>query len=141
MSVNLTPLRTQPTASTTTSSTGIMTKIGPVPCTAPKRRWRCGTVAKREIKKLAKTTNRLFPKMPFIRILREIGDRRHPSLRWNKDAIDAAHEAAENYITNIFKKADNARKFKGRRTLDIRDMRYSIEMQDLMPCQEPRMEP
>lgn len=32
-----------------------------------KRRWRPGTVAKREIRKLSRTTNLLFPKSSFSR--------------------------------------------------------------------------
>ena len=37
-----------------------------------KRRWRPGTVAKREIRKLTKSTKLLFPRLPFNRLVREI---------------------------------------------------------------------
>ena len=35
-------------------------------------RWKSGTVAKREIRKLSRTTHLLFPKRPFQRLVREI---------------------------------------------------------------------
>lgn len=37
--------------------------------TAKHRRWRPGTVAKREIRKLSRSTNLLFPKLPFNRLV------------------------------------------------------------------------
>ena len=37
-----------------------------------KRRWRPGTVAKREIRKLTRSTDLLFPKASFSRVVREI---------------------------------------------------------------------
>lgn len=36
------------------------------------RRWRPGTVAKREIRKLSRSTNLLFPKLSFSRLVREV---------------------------------------------------------------------
>jgi histone H3/H4 len=35
-------------------------------------RWRSGTVAKREIRKLSRSTHLLFPRRPFQRLVREI---------------------------------------------------------------------
>jgi histone H3 len=105
---------------------------------AIKRRWRPGTVAKREIRKLEKTTNRQFPKAPFLRLLRELADKRHPDLNWRRGAWDALQEAAESYVTNIFKKSDNIRQFKGRKTLEVEDLRYTVQSEDLMPGQEPK---
>lgn len=39
---------------------------------ATKRKWRSGTVAVREIRRLSKTTNSLMNKMPFKRLVRDI---------------------------------------------------------------------
>ena len=50
-----------PTAATPGAARGVPTK----------RKWRSGTVAKREIKRLSKTTDKQFPKGPFMRLVRE----------------------------------------------------------------------
>ena len=42
-------------------------------------RWRPGTVAKREIRKLSRSTNLLFPKAPFSRVVREICQNKVPN--------------------------------------------------------------
>lgn len=79
---------------------------------AAKRRWRPGTVAKREIRKLSRTTNLLFPKASFCRVVREICQDRVPNgheMRFTKNSIKAIQEAAEVFVTETFHKADLAR--------------------------------
>ena len=88
------------------------------------RRWRSGTVAKREIRKLSKTTNCLFPKRPFERLVREIAQD-YKDIRFTKESMKAIQEALENFVTEMFHKADMARKHGCRETLDERDVRFA----------------
>lgn len=102
-----------------------------------KRKWKNGTVTKREIRKLSNTTNLQLPRATFARLVREITCDYHSALRWNAAAIDALQDAAETYLTGMFQRADKAREFKGRMTLNIRDMQYSQRMDSIEAGQEP----
>ena len=92
--------------------------------TAKKRRWRSGTVAKREIRKLSRTTRLIVPKSPFTRLVKEITqDLGH--IRWKADALNALQEAAEIYVTEGFMRANTAMQMSGRKTLSVKDTLYS----------------
>ena len=54
----------KPAATGAGGSKGTYTKVQKGLVKLIKRRWRSGTVAKREIRKLSKTTHHLFPKKP-----------------------------------------------------------------------------
>ncbi|GLC50857.1 hypothetical protein PLESTB_000439600 [Pleodorina starrii] len=68
----------------------------------PKRRFRKGTVALREIRKYQKTTDLLIRRLPFQRLVREIANKGAPGgqteFRWRSDALEALQEAAESYL-------------------------------------------
>ncbi|CDO54738.1 similar to Saccharomyces cerevisiae YBR010W HHT1 Histone H3 [Geotrichum candidum] len=72
----------------------------------PKRRYRPGTVALREIRTYQKSTDLLIRKLPFARLVREVVtdylgvDR--PQLRWQSVAILALQEAAEAFLVHLF---------------------------------------
>jgi histone H3/H4 len=77
-----------------------------------KRRWRPGTVAKREIRKLSRTTNLMFPRSSFSRVVREICQDTVPNgtdIRFTPNSLKAIQEAAETFVTETFHKADLAR--------------------------------
>lgn len=70
-----------------------------------KRRYRPGTRALAEIRKLQKGTDLLIPRAPFCRVVREISTRYMPSLRWRVDAVEALQAAAEDYLVHLLEDA------------------------------------
>ncbi|KFH43127.1 histone H3-like centromeric protein-like protein [Hapsidospora chrysogenum ATCC 11550] len=75
----------------------------------PKRRYRPGTVALREIRKYQSSTKLLVQKLPFARLCREIGLRFRPQgkdFRWQSHALQALQEAAEAYLVYLFEDAN-----------------------------------
>ena len=67
-------------------------------------RYRPGTVALREIRKLQKSTELLIRKLPFQRLVREIAQDYRPStnFRFQSRAILAIQEACEAYLVGLF---------------------------------------
>ena len=103
------------------------------------RRFRPGTVALREIKRYQKATLLLLAKAPFQRFVRAICDGIDGQLRFQSQALLALQEAAESYLTGIFedsnlcaihanrvtvmkKDVELARRIRGERFMDHRDM-------------------
>ena len=68
----------------------------------PKRRYRPGTVALREIRRYQKSTDLLVRKLPFQRLVREIAQDLRADLRFQGSAILALQEAAEAYLASLF---------------------------------------
>jgi histone H3 len=104
-----------------------------------KMRWRPGTVALREIKRYQKNTDLLLAKAPFQRFIRSICDGIDGQLRFQSQALLALQEAAESYLTGLFEDAnlcaihanrvtvmkkdiDLARRIRGERFQDFRDL-------------------
>ena len=77
---------------------------GPAPADPPKRRYRPGTVALREIRRYQKSTELLIRKAPFARLVREIVQElfgaQHP-YRFQRTAIEALQEASEAYLVGL----------------------------------------
>ncbi|KAI9897439.1 hypothetical protein N3K66_007295 [Trichothecium roseum] len=74
----------------------------------PKRRYKPGTVALREIRRYQKTTELLIAKLPFARLVREVGINFRPSdedFRWQSQALQALQEAAEAFLVNLMESA------------------------------------
>ncbi|KAI1384483.1 histone H3-like centromeric protein cse-4 [Hypoxylon trugodes] len=70
-----------------------------------RRRYRPGTVALREIRKLQNSTDLLLRKLPFARLVREIALSMRPvdeGMRWQSQAILALQEAAEAFLVHLF---------------------------------------
>eukprot|EP00282_Hemiselmis_andersenii_P025334 CAMPEP_0172004284 /NCGR_PEP_ID=MMETSP1041-20130122/4384_1 /TAXON_ID=464988 /ORGANISM="Hemiselmis andersenii, Strain CCMP439" /LENGTH=164 /DNA_ID=CAMNT_0012658107 /DNA_START=611 /DNA_END=1105 /DNA_ORIENTATION=- len=103
---------------------------GPTTGTAPKgkRRWGSGVVAKREIAKLARSTDNIFPKAPFERLVRELAADVRQDTRFAADGMEAVHEAAEQFVTDRIIKADLARRHAGRKTLHVDDLNFAAHM-------------
>lgn len=71
----------------------------------PRRRYKPGTAALREIRKYQRTTDLLLLKLPFARLVREVALNMVPSgtpLRWQSQAIQALQEAAEAFLVHLF---------------------------------------
>lgn len=76
----------------------------PVPV-GKKRRYRPGTLALREIRKLQNGTELLIRKLPFARLVREIALEFRPKdegMRWQSQAIMALQEASEAFLVHLF---------------------------------------
>ena len=103
------------------------------------RRYKPGTVALREIKRYQKATNLLLLKAPFQRFVRAICEGIDAQLRFQSQALLAVQEAAEMYLVGLFedsnlcaihanrvtvmkKDMDLARRIRGERFQDHRDM-------------------
>ena len=65
-------------------------------------RYRPGTVALREIRKLQKSTNLLIRKLPFQRLVKEIAQDFKSDLRFQGSAVLALQEASEAYLVGLF---------------------------------------
>ena len=79
------------------------------PAPRPKRRYKPGTVALREIKRYQKSTDLLLLKLPFQRVVREIAlsvSRIDGPLRWESQAIVALQEASEAFLVGLFHDAN-----------------------------------
>ena len=78
-------------------------KRAPVPQGVKKPfKYRPGTVALREIRKYQKSTDLLIPKLPFMRLIKEITQDFKTDLQWQKNALQAIQEAAEAYLVGLF---------------------------------------
>ena len=65
-------------------------------------RFKPGTVALREIRKFQKSTDLLFRKLPFQRLVREIASDFKTDLMFQSQAILALQEASEAYLVGLF---------------------------------------
>ena len=70
--------------------------------TKRKIRYRCGTVALRQIRRYQKTTELLIRKLPFYRLVREILQDFGPSYCVMPGTENALQEAAEAYLVGLF---------------------------------------
>jgi histone H3/H4 len=103
-----------------------------------KRRWKSGTVANREIRKLQNSTVQLIPKEPFKRLVREIAaSLSHGDIRFSMTSMQALQESTETFIIERFQKADLARRFAKRKTLEKGDLQYSLIADNISTGQEP----
>eukprot|EP01084_Bolivina_argentea_P181827 313981_1 len=70
-----------------------------------RKRTKPGIVAVREIRKYQASVEKLIPKLPFSRLVKEVCLKYKRDLRWKANAIEALHYAAEAYIVQIFEDA------------------------------------
>ena len=61
-------------------------------------------VATREIRKLSKTTNNIFPKAPFDRLVRELSADISENARFSADGMQAIHEVLMFFFLLFFVK-------------------------------------
>jgi len=68
-----------------------------------KRRYRPGTKALQEIRRYQRSTDLLLRKLPFARLVREIGNMVAPEpFRWTAEALLALQEATESFMVGLF---------------------------------------
>mmetsp|Transcript_11592 Transcript_11592/g.20966 ORF Transcript_11592/g.20966 Transcript_11592/m.20966 type:complete len:157 (+) Transcript_11592:200-670(+) len=87
-----------------------------------KHRFRPGTRALMEIRKYQKSTELLIRRLPFARLVKEITQHYHHSLRWQVDAIQALQYSAEDYLVGLLEDANLCAIHARRVTIMPRDM-------------------
>lgn len=85
-------------------------------------RYRPGVVALREIRKYQKSTALLIPKLPFWRLVREIGMDYKTNVRFEILACLALQEACEMYAVELFECANLCAIHANRQTVTVKDM-------------------
>jgi histone H3-like centromeric protein A len=68
------------------------------------RRYKPGTVALREIRRIQKNTDLVIARLPFARLVKEVASQfgAGSGWRWQSSAIEALQEAAEAFLVNEF---------------------------------------
>jgi histone H3/H4 len=101
----------------------------------PKRRYKPGTVALREIRKYQKRVDLLIRKLPFQRLVREIareiareGTNTNNDLRFQASAIEALQEAAENYLIILMDDTNQFALHVKRVTIMKKDMQLALRI-------------
>ena len=69
-------------------------------------RWKPGTVALREVKRLQKSTGTLVAKAPFSRLVREVAEQHKAGLRFQASAVAAIQEATESFVVSLLSDAN-----------------------------------
>ena len=103
-------------------------KIQPVEVPRKAHRYRPGTVALREIRKLQKTTDLLVCKLPFQRVVREIAHEIKPETRFKEQSLLALHEASEAFLIELFEDAQLAAIHAKRVTILPRDIQLAVRL-------------
>ena len=95
-----------------------------------KKRYRPGTVALREIKKIQKGTNLLLRKLPFQRLVREIVQEQGHDLKFQSVAMEVLQEATEAHMIGIFEDANLCAIHAKRVTIMPRDIKLARRIRD-----------
>ncbi len=93
-----------------------------------KHRWKPGTVALREIRRYKRSVDAVIPKSPLQRVIRDIAAEVASSekgIRFRVEAIEAIHESAETYLTDVLKQAQVYAIHAGRTTILSRDLQLA----------------
>ena len=69
-------------------------------------RWKPGTVALRQVKRLQKSTELLIAKAPFSRLVREIAESHKAGLRFQSSAVASIQEATEAFVISLLSDAN-----------------------------------
>lgn len=92
-------------------------------------RWRAGTVALREIRRYQKGGELLVPKKRIERLVREVANEcasKHVDLRFQAKAIEAAHEACEAFLVNLFENTNLLTLHRSRQTITPKDLHLAV---------------
>jgi histone H3 len=111
-------------ASAKKSAGGKSPKAKKVSKKSGKRRYKPGTVALREIRKIQKTGALLLRKAPFARIVRAAAGRYKSNCRFKPSALAAVQEAAEAFGTSTLEGAVMLQLHRKRKTLVKKDIEY-----------------
>lgn len=93
--------------------------------TQQKRRYRFkpGTKALREIKKLQKSTETIIPHAPFSRLVYEVLRKRMPDAKMSKSGMGSLQEAVETYCIDLLKSSNNYAIHARRKTIQGEDLK------------------
>lgn len=88
------------------------------------RRFRPGEKALSQIRKYKKVTTLNIRKLPFQRLVREVGEKINPHLapRWTSKALEVLQSVAEDYLINLFEDAYHCTLHAKRITLMSKDI-------------------
>ncbi len=92
-------------------------------------RFRPGTRANMEIRRLQRTTDSLVQKAPLNRVIREVAQDmsvRGEPLRFQKNALAALHEASEYFMTDLLKEATRMTALRQKKTTNDRDLAEAV---------------
>lgn len=95
---------------------------------ARRRRFRSGTVALREIRKLQKSTELLIAKAPFQRLVREVAEGYLQGVRFQEGAIEALQHTTEDFFVHLFEEAQVAAIHAKRVTIAPKDIALAVRM-------------
>ena len=95
--------------------------------TAPRKahRYRPGSVAVREIRRIQKSTELLIRKLPFQRLVKEIAQHVKVDLRFQGSAVLALQEASEAYLVGVFQDTNLCAIHAKRTTIMPKDMQLA----------------
>jgi histone H3 len=88
-------------------------------------RYRPGEGALAQIRRYQRGTELLIRKLPFQRLVREVGAQFRGELRFQSAAVLALQEAAEAYLVQLFESANLAAVHARRATLMLRDIQLA----------------
>lgn len=101
----------------------------PSPIEKKKRKWKPGTVALREIRRYQRQTEAIVPRAAFGRVVRDIAGEyaAKGAIRFQADSLDALQNAAEDYLVDIYKKAQTFALHSKRVTISKDDFKLAVE--------------
>ena len=100
-------------------------KAAPSGAAKTTRRWRPGTCALREVRKLQKSTELLVRKAPFQRLVRELATSHKAGLRFQASAVLAIQDATEAYMVGLLGDSNLCAIHAKRVTLFSRDLKLA----------------
>jgi histone H3 len=93
-------------------------------------RFKPGTVALRQIRKLQRTCDLLVPLQPFQRLIREVALSFKSDLRFEREALLAIQEAAEAHLIGMFQHTQNLAVHSGRKTIQDKDLSLAVHVRE-----------
>jgi histone H3 len=90
--------------------------------TKKKKRFKAGTKALLEIRKLQKNTDLLIPRTSFQRVVREIAQNINRDIRFQSTALLAVQEAAEAFMVGLFEDTNAIANHSRRVTIQPKDI-------------------
>lgn len=93
-----------------------------------KRKRKAATNALREIRNEQKRTSLIIPVAPFNRVVAETAQHFKRDLRFKGAAYNALHSAAEEYLIDMFQKANRCAIHDNRETVQTKDLQLASEL-------------
>ena len=91
----------------------------------PKRKYRPGTLALKEIQKYQKSTELLIQKLPFMHLVQELGQQFMVRIRFQGTTIMALQEASEAYLISLFEDSNLCAIHAKQCTIMLKDMQLA----------------